>query len=189
MGLESYFGSADMDEDQDKYSKPGIPRPGNQPDQLQQQNAPPQDGHRQPSHSSDWIPPTTGNPDLDPANLSRPGRIDLRDVNPLTPQGMLFDPRQLHPSNQDPQRPGPRPNQPPPGARFDPFGPPDPDEIIPGEGPRSSRFGNPDPDHFQPPGLLPPMGKNIKSPFPFQPRPPFGGPRGPGGFGGPGSLM
>lgn len=36
----------------------------------------------------------------------------------------------------------------PPGARFDPYGPPD---IGPQRGPRRG-FGTPDPDHLPPPG-------------------------------------
>ena len=40
----------------------------------------------------------------------------------------------------------------PPGARFDPFGPPEPDAILPVRGPRPNRIGgDPDPDHLPPP--------------------------------------
>lgn len=43
----------------------------------------------------------------------------------------------------------------PPGARFDPFGPPDPDAMPPVRGPRPlgprGGFGDPDPDHLRPP--------------------------------------
>lgn len=160
------------DREKDRRTGPGIPRPGQQPDQQQDPNAPPQPDSRESTRSSLWIPPTTGNPDLDPAGSQlHSRRIDLREPDPLTPQGMIYDPRQL----TNPQR------QPdynlPPGARFDPFGPPGPDEVGPGRGPTPSSFyGEPDPDHFQAPGMpqLPRhRGKNLsKMPWPPGPRPP-----------------
>lgn len=153
------------DKDQDEHSRPGLPRPGKQPGQ--QPHAPP-------------FAPTT-NPDLDPACSQQGQRIDPRQPNPLVPQGMLFDPRQLL-DHRYPTNPG-HPIDPshPPGARFDPYGPPDIDLVVPGRHPPST-FGNPDPDHLPPPGVpqLPPMGgKNLPGRGPlgsrFQP---------PGGAGG-----
>eukprot|EP00761_Pharyngomonas_kirbyi_P014112 gb/GECH01014142.1/.p1 GENE.gb/GECH01014142.1/~~gb/GECH01014142.1/.p1 ORF type:complete len:329 (+),score=75.83 gb/GECH01014142.1/:1-987(+) len=49
---------------------------------------------------------------------------------------------------------GPRipPGSVPPGARFDPFGPPPMYPRGGGPGPRRSTRGDPDPDHFPPPG-------------------------------------
>lgn len=177
------------DKDQDEHTKPAIPRPGQQPDQQQQPNAPPQpDPNSSPQrlNSSQWIGclPTTGNPDLDPVHGQQ--RIDLREHNPLTPQGMIFDPRQL--IEQQQRQGGHRPGGGlPPGARFDPFGPPDPGSVGPGRGPMpSSQFGDPDPDHFAPPGQphppnLRPGGKGLMFPWP-----PGGGPGfpPPGGAGG-----
>lgn len=174
------------DEDQDEHTRPGIPRPGEQPDQQQQPFAPPQHGssgpslpNRGPSHG---ILPThpTGNPDLDPAGMSPRQYIDPRQHNPLTPQGMLYDPRQLLDQQRayDPQHPN---INVPPGARFDPFGPPDPSQVGPGRGPQpSSQFGVPDPDHFVPPGVPRLQGKTLKGPWPP------GGRGGPGGFPPPG---
>lgn len=169
------------DEEQDKRSRPGIPPPGKQLDQQQQPHAPPQPESTQPSRSSLWIPPTTGNPDLDPAGLHQGQRVDLRESNPLTPQGMIYDPRQLLDHQRRPQGGGGGPPEGgflPPGARFDPFGPPDPSQVGPGRGPLpSSQFGVPDPDHLPPPGMPPQQqqgGKGLKYPWP---------PRGPGGGG------
>lgn len=149
------------------------------PPQSEQQN--PQAQPTNTRSSSQWIPPTTGNPDLDPAGSQRQ-RIDLRDqhVNPLVPQGMLFDPRQL----TDHRRPD---CSVPEGARFDPFGPPDPGQVGPGRGPLpSSQFGVPDPDHLPPPGQPQPRnlggGKGLK--FPWGP-PGAGGPGSGGAGGGP----
>lgn len=177
------------DRDQDEHSRPGIPNPRQQPpDQEQPLRSPLQLVDRRPSQgvsSSQWIPPSTGNPDLDPVNLHQGQRIDLRDPNPLTPQGMLYDPRQL----LDQQRRGSRPDGSiPAGARFDPFGPPDPDLVGPGRGPMpSGHFGVPDPDHMVPPGQPQPptlgRGKTLKTPWP--PRSGgFGGFPPPGGSGG-----
>jgi len=177
------------DRDQDEHTRPGIARPGQQPDQQQLPGAPPQPTLRQPT-SSQWIPPTTGNPDLDPAGQHAPyplGGGHGHNVNPLTPQGMLYDPGQL----LDLQRRGNWPDSAvPPGARFDPFGPPDPSTIGPGRGPMpSSQFGAPDPDHFQPPGQPQPpglgSGKSLKMPWPPGR---LGGPRGPGPFPPPGGA-
>lgn len=171
----------EKDAEKSSQSQPGIPRPGQQSDQAQDPNAPPQPCSRGESRSSQWIPPTTGNPDLDPPGLETyTRRIDLRERDPLSPQGMLFDPRQL----LDQQRQGRADLSVPPGARFDPFGPPDPDLIGPGRGPLpSSRFGEPDPDHLPPPGVpqlnprqggfKQPGGKNLPWPPPG-PRGPFG---------------
>ena len=173
------------DNDQDEHTRPGIAPPGGQPDQQQIPFAPPQrsPGDGGPARSSNrWIPPTTGNPDLDPAGLGTsrsgpPGGLG----NPLTPQGMIYDPGQL----LDMQRAGRYPDSAvPPGARFDPFGPPDPSLVGPGRGPMpSSSFGDPDPDHFVPPGQPQPPNlgarKSLKFPWP----PGSGrGPNGPGGF-------
>lgn len=171
------------DDDTDDKSKPGIPRPGSQEDQQQNPNAPSQPQLRNPTRSN-IILPSTGNPDLNPAGLTNPYPIDLRERNPLVPQGMLFDPRQL--LDQQRRSSQPHPNL-PPGARFDPFGPPDPDLVGPGRGPLpdSTHFANPDPDHFQPPGLPPQNPDRRKGPFPLKnpTRGPFGGPDGPGGPG------
>jgi hypothetical protein len=156
------------DEDQDEHTRPGIPRPGEQPDQEQQPFAPPQRGQGSPlptRGSSQMIPPSTGNPDLDPAGMTPRQYIDPRQQNPLTPQGMLYDPRQL----LDRQR-GHDPHSNinvPPGARFDPFGPPDPSQVGPGRGPLpTSQFGVPDPDHLEPPGAPRSLGKTLKGPWP-----------------------
>ena len=105
--------------------------------------------------------PPVGGADLDPFGR-RPGG------------GMIMDPRDLHPrvpdSSPDPENPFPGRV---PGARFDPFGPPElgPQFGQPGQPPRrggpggrggrggSGAFGpgglgfgaGPNPDHFQPP--------------------------------------
>lgn len=171
------------DNEKDKLSKPGIPRPGKQVDQQQIPGAPSQPEDQRGS-SSQWIPPSTGNPDLDP-NFGNQ-TIDLRERtrNPLIPQGMLIDQRQLmeHQRRQShPDRDGGRGSL-PPGARFDPYGPPDPSQVGPGVGPLpSAQFGDPDPDHFQPPGVpqLPnrsrlPANKSLKFPGPNNFPPPGG---------------
>lgn len=160
------------DRDQDEQTRPGIARPGEQPDQQQIPSAPPQPESRHQTSSSRWIPPTSGNPDLEPAgqhgSYFNPSGVGNPNVNPLTPQGMIYDPGQL----LDLQRRGSRPDTSvPPGARFDPFGPPDASLVGPGRGPLpSSQFGVPDPDHFQPPGQpqQPPLGggKSLKFPWP-----------------------
>lgn len=171
------------DKEDDKHTKPGIPRPGEQPDQLQQPEAPPQPRDIRPG-SSQWIPPTTGNPDLDPCSgHQRPDFPYSQQRNPVTPQGMLFDPNQLLESRrrEDFARPGS--GICPPEARFDPFGPPDPDSFGPGRRPMpSSQFGVPDPDHLPPPGMpqqsnRPPNpfgSKSLKFPGPPNNQP-FGG--------------
>lgn len=175
------------DDEKDEHTKPGIPRPGEQPDQQQQPFAPPQPESQDlasRSSSSQWTVPRTGNPDLDPACFQQGQRIDLRDPNPLVPQGMIFDPRQLLDQQRRSQQP-PSGGYIPPGARFDPFGPPDPSLVGPGRGPfPDSTFGNPDPDHFAPPGL-PQMPRNAQK----GPKDIFRGPPGsqfppPGGAGG-----
>lgn len=186
--LKKDAGSKDSDDDtREGQNQPGLPRPGKQVDQSQQEFAPPQPGSRGPSSSTQMIPPMTGNPDLDPAGLTAQShRIDLRQRNPLSPDGMLYDPRRLLDSQRhghgQPQ--GPEFNV-PPGARFDPFGPPDPDQVGPGRGPHpSSQFGVPDPDHFAPPGVnphkMPQPGKGLKQPWPPG-GPGSNWPKGPGG--------
>lgn len=170
------------DRDQDDHTKPGIPRPGKQPDQQQQPNAPEQPASNPLGRSSQWIPPTTGNPDLDPAGLTTGQTIDLRERNPLTPQGMLYDPRHL--LDQQRRSPPDYSGQVPPGARFDPFGPPDPSQVGPGRGPRPGHeFGMPDPDHLPPPGVPQqqprPGGKSLKNPWGGPGFPPSGGAGGP----------
>ncbi len=89
------------------------------------------------------------------------GRGDLDPFGRGIGGGMLMDPR--HPSRHRPQMGIPGnlpPGAVPPGARFDPFGPPGiPDRGFPGRyggpgrqpGPRGG-FGGPDPDHLPPPG-------------------------------------
>lgn len=174
------------DEDQDEHTRPGIARPGEQPDQGQQPFAPPQPGGGGPPAPSRAFPSgyPTGNPDLDPAGMTPRQHIDPRQPNPLTPQGMLYDPRQLLDQRRgyDPQHPN---INVPPGARFDPFGPPDPSQVGPGRGPApAGQFGVPDPDHFEPPGVPRLIGKTLKGPWPPGSR---GGPGGfppPGGSGG-----
>lgn len=95
---------------------------------------------------------------------------------------MIYDPGQLLDYQRDHNRPDAGL---PPGARFDPFGPPDPSQVGPGRGPMpSSQFGVPDPDHMPPPGVAQPQSrpgaaKGLKFPD---------GPGGPGGFGGGGGL-
>lgn len=147
------------DKDSDKKSEPGIRRPGQQDDQQQDPNAPPQPESRRSNRSSQIVMPSTGNPDLDPVGLTNPGRIDLRETNPLVPQGMLYDPRQLLDQQRNTSQPGAGL---PPGARFDPYGPPDPDLVGPGRGAQpDTTFGNPDPDHFQPPGMQPRQPRDL----------------------------
>lgn len=151
----------DKDRDQNEQSRPTIQPPGQQPDQQQLPNAPPQALNRPAaSRSSQWIPPSTGNPDIDPVGITQAQRIDLRETNPLTPQGMLYDPSQLLDGRR---QPNPIVGL-PPGARFDPFGPPDPDQVRPGHGPNPSfQFGVPDPDHLPPPGV-PQLNRTMKAP-------------------------
>lgn len=167
------------DEEQDTRSRPGIPAPGLQQDQQQQTNAPPQPTDRRSCPSQQWIAPRTGNPDLDPAFGSGP-QVNLRERDPLMPQGMLYDPRQLLEARRGPGNSGSG-SMLPPGARFDPFGPPDPSQVGPGRGPTpSSQFGDPDPDHFAPPGMPDPFGsgraaKSFKGPWPPGGFPPPGG--------------
>lgn len=175
------------DKDSDEYTNPGIPVPGKQSSQKELPGAPPQPQHRHHPDPSRWIPPISGNPDLDPAGSSQQ-RIDLRDPthHPLTPQGMLFDPSQLR---NIPHGPPLNPySGVPEGARFDPYGPPGPLDIGPhGRPVPSSNFADPDPDHFQLPGALRiPLGKTTgKSVLKELPRPPFGpGGGGSGSFGG-----
>lgn len=177
---------SNSDNDTDEHTRPGIAPPGRQPDQAQQLNAPPQRQElfpdQQPTSRTQWIPPTTGNPDLDPAGIGSNQRL-----NPLAPQGMLYDPRQLlDAQRQSPQTGGTQPDiHLPPGARFDPFGPPDPSQVGPGRPPLPSYgFGGPDPDHFQPPGMpqLPGSHKSIKKPGWPPGGPPGGGPSGGGPF-------
>lgn len=171
------------DREEDKYTKPGIPRPGEQDDQKQQPFAPPQPEVKHASKSSQWGVPSTGNPDLDPGSFQQGQRIDLRERDPLVPQGMHFDPRQLLDQQRRSQQTGT--GLPPPGARFDPFGPPDPALVGPGRGPLpDSQFGIPDPDHLPPPGV-PQIPQNARKGL----KHPFGGPPGshfppPGGAGG-----
>ena len=172
-----------MDKDTDEHTKPGIARPGDQADQQQQPNAPPQNDQRRPNPSStQWTPPSTGNPDLDPAGLHQQRRIDLSDSrnNPLTPQGMLFDPSQLIDLQRHPRQPD---LSVPPGARFDPYGPPDPTQVGPHRGPlpESTQFGVPDPDHLPPPGMPQMGGKSLKSPWQAPRGPHFPPPGGAGG--------
>jgi hypothetical protein len=77
------------------------------------------------------------------------GRSDLDPfrADPLGTGGMIFDPFRNYDSRTIPT------NLPrgavPPGARFDPFGPPNPDDLIPGS---STRVG-PNPNNFKPPGF------------------------------------
>ena len=114
--------------------RPGHPRPGppSAPDWEQDLNQPRR------------YPPQVGGADLDP--FHRGG-------------GMLMDPRELYGSRG--RFPGPNPGTGPfgsgphlppgslpPGARFDPFGPPGPRG---GPWPRGPNSGNPDPDHERPP--------------------------------------
>ena len=109
------------------------------------------DGPAQPSRTQ-WIPPTTGNPDLDPAGIGP--RPDLRSNNPLIPRGMIMDPKDLI-DQRFGKRAEPDASY-PPGARFDPYRPPDPSMVGPGRGPKPERgptgFKGPNPDHFPPPG-------------------------------------
>lgn len=121
-------------------------------------------GHPRPGGPPDWdqdlshprrFPPQVGGADLDPFHRGIGG-------------GMLMDPRELYgnsggrfgPGGQGPgQGPfggGPRlpPGSIPPGARFDPFGPPPPGPRPGPRGgpwPRGPNSGNPDPDHEKPP--------------------------------------
>ncbi|XP_020290875.1 proteasome inhibitor PI31 subunit [Pseudomyrmex gracilis] len=81
-----------------------------------------------------------------------PLRVGLRDLDPLRPGGgMIFDPfpRPAAPPAHLPGGLGVPgrlpPGAVPPGARFDPFGPPDIDNMAP-------RRRRPDDDHLPPPG-------------------------------------
>lgn len=155
----------DKDKDTDKRTDPAINPQGTD----QQQPRPLPQSRKQ---SQQWIPPTSGNPDLDPHIRTN---VDLREHNPLVPRGMIFDPSQLIDSQRNPDR---HPHSPrnilPPGARYDPIGPPDPSSVGPGRSPRPGHeFAVPDPDHFQPPGM--PSMKRLGK----------GGPPGPTGMGGP----
>ncbi|KAF7994031.1 hypothetical protein HCN44_011300 [Aphidius gifuensis] len=96
---------------------------------------------------------TERNPWHPPGDLRGVGRRDLdpfgRPLGEPPGSGMIYDPFEPSRHGFDPIRPGgiggpqlPR-GAVPPGARFDPFGPPDDDM-------RSVR--NPNPDHFAPPG-------------------------------------
>ncbi|GAB6018667.1 Proteasome inhibitor PI31 subunit [Chamberlinius hualienensis] len=107
------------------------------------------------------------NQEREPLRETAPGfvpiRLDPRNVDPIAvgrgdlmpaglgfdEGGMLMDPRSLRDrfSNYGPH--GPHRGIVPPGARFDPFGPPVPDSNL-----RSNRrFGEPNPDHLPPPGF------------------------------------
>nr|VZI26840.1 unnamed protein product [Spirometra erinaceieuropaei] len=91
--------------------------------------------------------PEYGRSDLDPFGGLGTGS----DLRPGGVGGMLLDPNRNMPGMPlhrfvDPQLP---PGSVPPGARFDPIGPP----MVPGRGPpRGGRFA-PDPDHAMPPGF------------------------------------
>lgn len=74
-------------------------------------------------------------PPLPPTNIGR-SDLDPFSFDPSGTGGMIFDPfrnydRRLIPTNL------PR-GAVPPGARFDPYGPPNPDELMPGS---STRVG------------------------------------------------
>ncbi|CAF0793941.1 unnamed protein product [Brachionus calyciflorus] len=84
-------------------------------------------------------------PPLAPVGIGR-SDLDPFSFDPLGTGGMVFDPfrnydRRLIPTNLPP-------GAVPPRARFDPYGPPNPDELIPGS---STRVG-PNPNHLRPPG-------------------------------------
>ncbi|XP_028404331.1 proteasome inhibitor PI31 subunit-like [Dendronephthya gigantea] len=87
---------------------------------------------------------------FDPRGFGDP---DLLPGHPGT-GGMFMDP--FHQRNRRPEGDFGHPGLPrgavPPGARFDPFGPPHPDGGI-GGNPRSGRYGEPGPDHLRPPGF------------------------------------
>ncbi|EEC13266.1 proteasome inhibitor, putative [Ixodes scapularis] len=84
--------------------------------------------------------------------LQEPGRLGQRDLNPFYTGpggGMIMDPRQIpRPHHSDPGVgiPGLPRGAVPPGARFDPFGPPHPNN--PGN---RHTFAGPSPDHLPPP--------------------------------------
>ncbi len=94
-----------------------------------------------------------------PTSLLDP-RYGESDLNPFgggigPGGGMIIDPEQamrgmIDPLGRVPGRGGGFGGMVPPGARFDPIGPP----MMPqrGRGPRGSRFNNPDPDGLNPPG-------------------------------------
>ncbi|KAH6937124.1 hypothetical protein HPB50_025585 [Hyalomma asiaticum] len=93
-------------------------------------------------------------PGIEWSPLQEGPRLGQRDLNPFYQGppggGMLMDPRQLpRPHHSDPGVgiPGIPRGSIPPGARFDPFGPPRPDAP----GAPSSRFAGPNPDHLPPP--------------------------------------
>uniref|UniRef100_A0A6M2E5B3 Proteasome inhibitor PI31 subunit n=1 Tax=Amblyomma tuberculatum TaxID=48802 RepID=A0A6M2E5B3_9ACAR len=107
---------------------------------VSQENNPLHIPSRQPG--IEWTPqpdvPRLGQRDLDPFYHGPPGG-----------GGMIMDPRQLpRPHHSDPGVgiPGIPRGSIPPGARFDPFGPPRPN--VPGP---AMRFSVPNPDHLPPP--------------------------------------
>lgn len=147
-----------------------LDKPSSQPPSPKNDGGPRSDGppNPRPGHP---VPPR-GPPDWD-QDLSHPRRFPPQvggaDLDPFhrgVGGGMLMDPRELYGNSGGRFGPnpgigpfggGPRlpPGSIPPGARFDPFGPPRP-------GPRPDRWrgprpppgpgsGNPDPDHERPP--------------------------------------
>ncbi|XP_050040459.1 proteasome inhibitor PI31 subunit-like [Dermacentor andersoni] len=93
-------------------------------------------------------------PGIEWSPLQEVPRVGQRDLNPFYQGppggGMLMDPRQLpRPHHSDPGVgiPGIPRGSIPPGARFDPFGPPRPDAP----GTANPRFAGPNPDHLRPP--------------------------------------
>lgn len=91
-------------------------------------------------------------PDIDPRGVGRRDLDPFGGIGVPPGGGMIFDPFEPARGIPDPMRPGiggPArlpPGAVPPGARFDPFGPPDNDM------PRFARRNPDNPDHFAPPG-------------------------------------
>lgn len=117
--------------------------------------APPRSGIDPDHRVPDSDPLRIGPPRLPPVSRGwgfDPLRVGHADLDPLGRfgQGMLMDPRQRFPGRGPPDHssgiPGYLPRgSVPPGARFDPFGPTNPDVFPRGRG------GGPDPDHMKPP--------------------------------------
>ncbi|VDD83492.1 unnamed protein product [Mesocestoides corti] len=120
-------------------SKPGVNPFMSSPPSVVQQPA---------SHPNTGVYPNVpdyGRSDLDPLGGEPGSRL------PFGGGGMVIDPTQAlrRPNPFGLPHPGGG-GMVPPGARYDPIGPP----MIPprGIGPRGGRFNNPDPDSLQPPG-------------------------------------
>ena len=104
--------------------KPQQANEQNKDDLREKIYVPPRDAQRDP-HENPYVFPRIGGADLDPLNRGQGG-------------GMLYDP--FNPTrgpslpNRDPMAPRLPPGAVPPGARYDPFGPPLPNPFPKGNG-------------------------------------------------------